>query len=64
MTRPRRKAVLWVVEMWNWKYDRFEPTLGTDLLKADARCVMLGWRRRCPDDKFRLARYERVEPKE
>jgi len=50
---------VWVVEMWNALYERWEPTVGTALTRDDGRQGELRrWGSRNPDDRFRLTRYE------
>ena len=53
---------IYVVEMWNdaLRRPRWEPTVGVALTKADAPAVLARWRKKNPDDKFRLSPFVRV----
>ncbi len=46
---------IWVVEMFN--IDRWEPTVGVGLDRAQAGCELRRWRRMNPDDRLRLKCY-------
>lgn len=49
---------LWVVEVWDEVYERWEPTVGAGLLKEDALMRMHDeWKENNPDDRFRLRCY-------
>lgn len=46
---------IWIVEMWDG--DGWAPTVGCKLCRAEGRYELLDWRKRNPDDRFRLIRY-------
>ena len=59
MTKYKRRKHVWIVEA---RYDypvvrNWSPTVGAALTRADAVYVLSDWRRRNPDDKFRLVEY-------
>ena len=53
---------IYVVEMWNnaRSRPRWEPTVGVALTRSDAPAVLARWRKKNPDDKFRLSCFVRV----
>lgn len=54
-----RQNSIWIVEMWNDRTDRWGPTVGAALSRDDGRKIRLPeWQGKCPDDKFRLTRYQ------
>ncbi len=59
-TRRKRPHHVWVVEMWTSK-DKWEPCSVCDPLERAAVNEADDFRTRNPYDKFRVARYERVE---
>jgi len=50
------RRCVWIVEA---SYDggAWHPTVGVRLTRRDARVELAAWRRRNPDDRFRLRRY-------
>ncbi len=52
---------LWVVELWNEDKKRWESTVETGLTKKDAGIRKRAFQETCPDDKFRIQKYARVE---
>jgi hypothetical protein len=49
---------VWIVEMWNEKRERWEPTVGCSLTKADAEHDMeYYWKADNPSGRFRVRRY-------
>ncbi len=59
----KSKAVVWVVEMWNDERERWEPTVGTGLIKCEAMRERLQWVANNPNDRYRVSKYQRVEVK-
>ena len=56
------KAKVWVVEMWNRDRQRWEPCSDCRLTKRDAEYDRrTDWMERNPDDRFRVAKYDRKE---
>lgn len=55
---------IWLVEMWNPRRDRFEPTVGAMLTKEECAAVRRDWLRRNPTDRFRVRRYDAKATKE
>ena len=57
------KSYIWVVEMFNCCYacilPRWEPTVGVEVTRADARKAKGEWERKNPYDKFRIRKYVR-----
>lgn len=57
---------VWIVEAaWEIRGRRlpWRPVMGLALDRAQGRKTLADWRRRNPDDRFRLARYARRGPK-
>ncbi len=54
-----KMPTVWVVEMWNQNRSRWEPTIGSALNRQDGREVRKNWKKRNPDDRFRLKQYKR-----
>ena len=52
-------SYIWIVEMWSFRRDRWEPTVGCALRKGDSLDEKKRWKERNPFDRFRVARYER-----
>ena len=52
-------AYIWIVEILGTRSNTWFPTVGAGLCRKDARWELARWRRKCPDDKFRLAIYVR-----
>ena len=48
---------VWIVEMWNPRRDKWEPTVGCTIQKDEAAALRRDWLRRNPNDKFRVQRY-------
>lgn len=59
----KKAVVVWVVEMWNDERERWEPTVGTGLIKSEAYRERRQWRANNPNDKYRVSRYVREERK-
>ena len=62
-----RTNYIWIVEMWmahetltGRGTDRWEPTVGAGVTKADAVWKRREWCEKNPDDRFRIRRYEAV----
>lgn len=51
---------VWIVEMYNTEKNRWEPRASASLDKQDAKFDVSGWRVKNPDDKFRIAKYNRA----
>jgi len=51
------KNKIWVVEMWNEERRRWEPTVGAGLNREDIRVKKREWKRRNPNDRFRIYKY-------
>jgi len=49
---------IWIVEMWNWSRDTFEPTVGATLTKEECFAMRRDWLRRNATDRFRVRRYD------
>jgi len=48
---------VWIVEMWNDEYERWEPTVGAALNRDDGRKKLTHWRSQNVSDHFRLCLY-------
>ena len=48
---------IWVVEMWNYERERWEPTVGVGLTRDCARQEIVLWRGNNPSNRFRLKSY-------
>ena len=63
-TDPTRKV--WVVEVRYWHREGlsppWHPTVGVGLTRMDGRRVLSDWKRRNPDDSFRLVPYTAPRP--
>jgi len=57
------KNRIWLVEMWNFKRESWEPTVGAGLTKEEALYEASEWRRKNPDDRFRVKKYVTVKAK-
>jgi len=57
--KPKRKDTrhLWVVEMLE-PFGKWHQTTGAGINRENGRWKLREWRRRNPDDKFRLRKYE------
>ena len=51
---------VWVVEMKFKGISEWEPTVGCALTREDGRELRVEWKKRNPDDQFRLTKYEAV----
>jgi len=58
------KPYVWIVQMWNEKRKRWEPTVGVGLTRAEAYEVLRNWKRDNPGDRFGLAPYIRIDKAE
>lgn len=52
---------VWIVEMWNPRRRRWEPTVGCALCRVDCYRERRLWQQRNPSDSFRVAAYLTVE---
>jgi len=50
---------VWVVEVDFSRDQSWAPTVGVGLTRDDAMAAIADWRKRLPDDKFRLQKYVR-----
>lgn len=65
--RKKRIPVVWIVEMWvgfkgtrgPWR-EGWAPTIGANIDFGIAQISLSAWRRKNPDDKFRLKKYRAV----
>ena len=57
---PRRQPHVWVVEMVDGK--RWMPCSGASLFKDTGAIELSDWKRRNPNDSFRLVKYARELP--
>lgn len=53
----KRRRYVWIVELLYEDQSEWHPTVGARLARIDARRELQDWRRRNPDDRFRLVRY-------
>lgn len=51
---------IWVVEMWNNRLKKWEPTLGVGLTRKYFELSLRVWRMGNPNDKFRPKKYVRA----
>ena len=58
--KPKRQPHVWVVEIWN--RERWEPCSDCVMAHEFAGEALAKWRDRNPDDRFRVAKYQRVKP--
>ena len=49
---------VWIVEIWNAARKQWEPTVGCQLTRSEARNELRYWKEYNPSDRFRLARYK------
>jgi hypothetical protein len=54
---------VWIIEAKGWDgIPGWRPTAGIGLCRADGRLVLADWKKRNPDDHFRLRRYRGGSP--
>jgi len=56
------RPTVWVVEIWLNTRQRWAPCTAIALLKCEAKSVINAWSTLNPNDKFRIMKYERVQP--
>lgn len=62
--RDETAMSIWVVEMWSddvyrHRASRWEPTVGVGFTRAQARWECREWRKKNPNDRFRVRKYSR-----